>query len=148
MRLVYDVERTDRYGRTLAYVYRSPDALFVNVALVRDGYARVATYPPNVAHVDQFRAAETEAREADRGLWGGCPAGGSTSATTAPTTTTVVPVPTAGGGGACDPSYPDVCIPPAPPDLDCPQITYRNFPVVGSDPHRFDGNHDGVGCEG
>ncbi|HEX2180571.1 MAG TPA: hypothetical protein VHL54_13850 [Actinomycetota bacterium] len=50
-------------------------------------------------------------------------------------------------GGDCDPSYPGVCIPPAPPDLDCPQISHRNFSVTGSDPHGFDGNNDGVGCE-
>lgn len=47
----------------------------------------------------------------------------------------------------CDPSYPDVCIPPAPPDLDCGDIPYKRFEVVGADPHRFDGDHDGVGCE-
>ena len=143
VRLVYDVERTDQYGRTLAYVHRLSDGLFVNVALVRDGFAQVATYPPNVAHVDELRAAEAEARLAGRGLWAGCPAGGST----ATTTTTVLPSPV-GGGGACDPSYPDVCIPPAPPDLDCGQITYKRFRVVGADPHGFDGNNDGVGCEG
>ena len=143
VRLVYDVERTDQYDRTLAYVHRLSDGLFVNLALVRDGFAQVATYPPNVAHVEEFRAAEAEARAAGRGLWGGCPIGGST----ATTTTTVVPSPV-GGGGACDPSYPDVCIPPAPPDLDCGQIAYQRFRVVGADPHGFDGNHDGVGCEG
>jgi micrococcal nuclease len=147
VRLVYDVDRTDRYGRTLAYVYRLSDGVFVNIALVRDGFAQVATYPPNVAHVDEIRAAEAEAREAGRGLWGDCPvAGGSTAATAPPTPTTVTPAPPA-GGGACDPSYPDVCIPPAPPDLDCGQIAYENFRVVGADPHRFDGNHDGMGCE-
>jgi micrococcal nuclease len=47
----------------------------------------------------------------------------------------------------CHPSYPDVCIPSPPPDLDCGDISYRNFRVVGSDPHRFDVNNDGVGCE-
>ncbi len=146
VRLVYDVDRTDRYGRTLAYVYRLSDGLFVNLALVRDGFATVATYPPNVAHVEDFRSAEREAREAGRGLWGGCPASGPTPTTT--TTAALGPAPVAdGGGGACDPSYPDVCIPPAPPDLDCPQVSFRNFRVVGADPHRFDGNHDGVGCE-
>jgi hypothetical protein len=49
--------------------------------------------------------------------------------------------------GNCHPSYPDVCIPPPPPDLDCPEIPYRNFRVIGSDPHRFDGDNDGIGCE-
>jgi len=49
--------------------------------------------------------------------------------------------------GNCDGSYPDVCIPKAPPDLDCDDITHRNFRVEGSDPHRFDGDADGIGCE-
>ena len=47
----------------------------------------------------------------------------------------------------CHPSYPTVCIAPPPPDLDCSDIPDRNFEVVGADPHRFDGDHDGVGCE-
>jgi hypothetical protein len=66
VRLVYDVERTDRYGRTLAYVYRVADDLFVNLEMVRDGFAVMATYPPNVAHVEAFRVAEQEARSANR----------------------------------------------------------------------------------
>jgi hypothetical protein len=51
------------------------------------------------------------------------------------------------GGGTCDPAYPTVCIPPPPPDLDCGQIPYRDFTVLPPDPHHFDGDHDGVGCE-
>jgi hypothetical protein len=47
----------------------------------------------------------------------------------------------------CDPSYPTLCIPAGSSDLDCGDIGARRFPVVGSDPHRFDGDHDGVGCE-
>lgn len=55
-----------------------------------------------------------------------------------------------GGAGAqanCDPSYPTVCIPPPPPDLDCGDIPYRNFTVLPPDPHNFDGNSDGIGCQ-
>jgi PASTA domain len=52
-----------------------------------------------------------------------------------------------GGGGNCDPSYPSVCIPPPPPDLDCAQVNATGFEVTGSDPHGFDGDGDGVGCE-
>jgi len=48
---------------------------------------------------------------------------------------------------SCDPSYPDVCIPPYPPDLNCGDIGYSNFRVVGNDPHGFDGDNDGIGCE-
>lgn len=50
-------------------------------------------------------------------------------------------------GDICDPSYPGPCIAPEPPDLDCAQVGVTNFVVVGSDPHGFDGDNDGVGCE-
>jgi hypothetical protein len=55
--------------------------------------------------------------------------------------------PASGGGSNCDPSYPGVCIPPHPPDLDCGDVEYRRFDVIGSDPHGFDGDNDGIGCE-
>jgi uncharacterized repeat protein (TIGR01451 family) len=57
------------------------------------------------------------------------------------------PTPGGGGGGGCHPSYPDVCIPPPPPDLDCDDVPHTNFRVRGSDPHGFDGDNDGRGCE-
>ena len=47
----------------------------------------------------------------------------------------------------CDPSYPDVCIPPYPPDLNCGDVSDKGFAVQGSDPHGFDGDGDGIGCE-
>ncbi len=47
----------------------------------------------------------------------------------------------------CSPSYPGVCIPPYPPDLNCGDITFRRFTVLPPDPHGFDGDSDGVGCE-
>jgi hypothetical protein len=48
----------------------------------------------------------------------------------------------------CDPSYPDFCIPPAPPDLDCKDVApHHNFTVLPPDPHHFDSDHDGKGCE-
>lgn len=50
-------------------------------------------------------------------------------------------------GNQCDPSYPDVCIPPYPPDLDCGDIPYKNFRVLPPDPHGFDRDNDGIGCE-
>lgn len=72
VRLEFDVERFDRFGRTLAYVFH--DDLF-NEELVAQGYATVTTFPPNVRYVDRFLAAQRAAREAGRGLWGAC--GGS-----------------------------------------------------------------------
>jgi micrococcal nuclease len=80
VRLVGDVEQVDRYGRTLAYVYRRADGLFVNAELVRQGYAVVLTIPPNVAHTDEFVALAGAARVAGTGLWSACAApGGSPS---------------------------------------------------------------------
>jgi len=72
VRIVYDAERRDRYGRLLAYVYRAGDGAFVNAALVRDGYARPLTIPPNVRFAERFAALAREAREARRGLWRAC----------------------------------------------------------------------------
>jgi hypothetical protein len=57
------------------------------------------------------------------------------------TTTTRAPT------GNCDPSYPDFCIPPLPPDLNCADVGETDSIVQGADPHCFDGDHDGVGCE-
>ena len=47
----------------------------------------------------------------------------------------------------CDSSYPDVCITPYPPDLDCKDVPFKNFRVLPPDPHLFDGDKDGIGCE-
>jgi micrococcal nuclease len=72
VRVAYDVERRDRYGRLLAYVYRVRDGAFVNAELVRDGYARTLTIAPNVRFAERFAALAREAREAQRGLWHAC----------------------------------------------------------------------------
>jgi hypothetical protein len=57
------------------------------------------------------------------------------------------PSPTPSPRANCDPAYPTVCIPSPPPDLDCKDIPYKNFKVLPPDPHRFDSDHDGIGCE-
>lgn len=85
VRLVYDVERTDRYDRDLVYLYRAEDAIFLNLQLVTDGFAQVATYPPNVAHVGDFTDGQTVARQANRGLWGPVCASPPTTVATAGT---------------------------------------------------------------
>lgn len=124
IRLEFDVERHDRYGRVLAYVWLR-DHLF-NRRLVAQGYAVVSTYPPNVRYEPRFEAAQATAIGEDRGLWGACPV--------------VHPQ-------RCDPAYPGVCIPSPPPDLDCADITFRHFRVLPPDPQNFDGDHNGFGCE-
>ena len=110
-----DVSDVDQFGRLLRYVWLQ-DGTMVNALLVEEGYAQVATYPPDVKYVDEFLRLEHIARQAERAMW-------------------------------CDPSYLSVCIASPPPFLDCDDIIFRGFKVIGSDPHDLDGNRDGVGCE-
>lgn len=68
VRLEYDQQRTDRYGRTLAYVHL-PDGTFVNAEIIRRGYGHAYTRFP-FKYLDRFRGLERDARRAGRGLWG------------------------------------------------------------------------------
>jgi endonuclease YncB( thermonuclease family) len=70
-----DVSETDRYGRLLrdVWLHGGGSWRLVNLELVRDGYARVSTYPPDVKYVDLLLTAQVDAREHDRGLWGAGP---------------------------------------------------------------------------
>ena len=68
IRMEFDVERHDGYGRVLAYIWLR-DHLF-NQRLVAQGYAVVSTYPPNVRYESRFEAAQAIAVRGDRGLWG------------------------------------------------------------------------------
>src|SRR6478672_11446632 len=75
VRLVYDRQLHDTYGRWLAYIYLErpgrPD-VFVNARLVSAGYARTLSIPPNTAHATDLSALEREAALAGRGLWAAC----------------------------------------------------------------------------
>src|SRR6478736_10164365 len=73
VRLIYDHELHDRYGRFLAYVWLSGSRpLFVNADLVRRGYARSYPFPPNTAHAGLFAALERSAAVGGKGLWHAC----------------------------------------------------------------------------
>jgi micrococcal nuclease len=135
-----DVSETDSFGRLLRYVWLDRPAgwLLVNHELVRLGAAASIAYPPDTLYQMLFDAAQAGASAAGLGLWGAPPP------TPIPTAT---PVPLVQPPANCDPSYPTVCIPPYPPDLDCGDISFRRFQVLPPDPHGFDGNQDGVGCE-
>jgi micrococcal nuclease len=167
-----DVSDRDRFGRLLRYVwldFGSGEVYLVNEALVRAGYAAFSTFPPDVKYVEEMREAGRFAREYGYGLWSGCitddegdtnelsgnqgiDAGAETEADPGrvapdlPPEQVVITDPAAAFG--CEPSYPDVCIPPSPPDLDCGDVAYGSFTVYQPDPHRFDGDYDGAGCEG
>lgn len=69
--LAFDAGPRDRFGRRLAYVYRA-DGVFLNAALVAEGYAQTMTIPPNVRHAEELRALERRARAENRGLWKDC----------------------------------------------------------------------------
>jgi micrococcal nuclease len=62
----------DRYGRLLAYVYRARDGLFVNAALVREGFARQDPFPDNRVHATLFARLDAAAQARRTGLWGRC----------------------------------------------------------------------------
>ncbi|MDD5730651.1 MAG: thermonuclease family protein [Candidatus Omnitrophica bacterium] len=66
--LEFDVEKKDKYGRLLAYVYLK-DGTFVNAEIVKEGYASLMTIPPNVKYADLFLKLYRQAREGRKGLW-------------------------------------------------------------------------------
>lgn len=68
VRLEYDVGKYDQFKRALAYVYLE-DGSFVNAMLVKEGYAKVMTVPPNVKYADLFLKLEREAMKKQKGLW-------------------------------------------------------------------------------
>lgn len=69
VRLEYDVSRTDRYKRTLAYAYLQ-NGTFLNEHLIREGYAMTLTVPPNVKYAERLAKLQAEARQKKKGLWG------------------------------------------------------------------------------
>ncbi len=70
VRLVFDRERRDRYGRLLAYVYSGSTLL--QAELLERGYARTLEVPPNTSRAGYFASLEDKARKAGRGLWSAC----------------------------------------------------------------------------
>lgn len=69
IKLEFDVQKKDKYNRLLAYVYAEDK--MVNIDLVRQGFALVYTYPPNVRYSQRFLDAQREARDNKLGLWAG-----------------------------------------------------------------------------
>jgi len=67
VRLEYDEDKEDKYGRLLAYVY--VDDTMVNLKMVRDGYALVYTFPPNVKYYKKLVAEQETAKDDPAGLW-------------------------------------------------------------------------------
>jgi len=68
VRIEFDIEKTDRYGRLLGYCF--VDKTFVNARLIEEGYAVLYTFPPNVKHTDSFVESQKKAQKKKKGLWG------------------------------------------------------------------------------
>ncbi|MEP0755200.1 thermonuclease family protein [Trichocoleus sp. Lan] len=148
---VREIER-DRYGRTVAELYLANQS--VNLQMVKQGQAVVyRQYLTGCASTkNQYLQSEAQAKQKKLGFWNqpkpvmpwdfrkGQSASNQPSYSPKPK-----PAPSAQQN--CSPAYPGVCIPPGPPDLNCPDISYRNFKVLPPDPHGFDRDSDGVGCE-
>ncbi|MFZ5823867.1 MAG: thermonuclease family protein [Bacillota bacterium] len=128
-----DVEERDRYGRLLAYAYLLNGTMF-NAVLADEGYAQMATYPPNVRYVEVFKALQTDAREGSRGLWG----------------LDDQPADPADDAGDQTLRYD-----PNGSDRDCgdfatraeAQAFFEAAGVLAKDPHKLDSDGDGLACE-
>jgi micrococcal nuclease len=140
------LDQVDRYGRLLRYLRRG--STNVNLALVREGAAAPYFYGGDKGrYADRLLSAAKAAKAARRGLWGACPGTALDPFRQVETRQKdLTPRPLVPRSG-CDPSYPTVCIPPYPPDIDCSDVPHKRFKVVGTDPHGFDGDRDGIGCE-
>ena len=177
IRLQYDEQRSDDGGRTLAYVYRQKDGLFVNLALAEAGFARESIEAPNLAHVSELVTATAEAEAQRKGLWAKC--GDATTVTTAPTGPASGPTTTAARAAgstvrpasaasvrsganasagssanviattteACHPSYAGACLPIGAKSVKCSDVGGREFGVVGPDVYNLDPDHNGIACE-
>ncbi|MEG4917768.1 thermonuclease family protein [Microcoleus sp. B7-D4] len=145
----------DQYGRTVGVVFSNKN---INLQLLQEGQAWVyEQYISNCRSAQQLRQAQSSAQQQRLGLWSQanpCPpwdfkrnqcAVKPAAAPQRPAPSPQRPVPAQQSN--CDPSYPDVCIPPAPPDLNCGDISHRRFRVLPPDPHKFDRDKDGIGCE-
>jgi micrococcal nuclease len=150
VRLEFDEERMDRYGRLLAYIFL--DGSMFNEELVEKGYAQAYPYPPNTTHAATFAVAQRRARAAGLGIWGlsmaqkcqladrgngigegspGCASGSGQQ-------------PSQGTNpGGRQPS-------PAEGDYDCSDFSTRSQAqrqLLPDDPYRLDSDGDGVACE-
>lgn len=67
--LEYDIERRDKYGRILAYIW-TQDGKMINEEMLKKGCAVLFTFPPNVRYAERFRAAQKKAQEHKAGIWG------------------------------------------------------------------------------
>jgi len=140
-----DVSETDRYNRLLRYIWLG-DTL-INEFLVREGFAKVSTYPPDVKYKDRFIEAERLAREENKGLWGdACVKSSSTSIPT-PTPTyspAYIPPTQTQTGGSESSTYICNCSKTCSQMSSCAEAQYQ-LNVCGCSTRDADG--DGIACD-
>ncbi len=150
VRLEKDVSETDKYGRLLRYLWTGDD--LINEILVREGFAKVSTYPPDVKYKDRFIEAERLAREKGKGLWGeackptqtSTPKPATMSKSVSVSTPTPVPVdipPAQTGGGG---NYVCNCSKTCAQMSSCAEAQYQ-LNICGCSAR--DGDDDGIACD-
>lgn len=150
IKLEKDVSEVDRYGRLLRYIWKGNT--LVNELLVKEGYAQVSTYPPDVKYQDRFLAAQKDARDNNRGLWSACQT--STEVTQPASSPTVKPAvksadtfytpsPTVSSGSSGG-SYTCNCSKTCGEMSSCAEAQYQ-LNVCGCTAR--DADHDGVACD-
>ena len=147
--VTYRVLDTDRYGRSVAEVFVS--GRNINLAMVESGHA--VAYRQYLAKCDgsAYLRTEDQAKKGRLAFWSQAkpvmPWDFRRGATQTATTPKAKPAPKP-VTSECDPNYRGACIPLfSKGDVDCGQISARRFQSVGTDPHRLDGDKDGIACE-
>src|SRR5690606_27485088 len=144
-----DATEQDRYGRELGYVWFEVDGqpYMLNHVLINNGWAEDVDYGDR-KYDTQLKSAASFAERHELGVWKDCGGFGRPEpvAPTAAPQPTQAPDPVAPAQpSGCDPNY-TPCVPMVTYDLDCGDIRF-SVQVIGGDPHRFDGDGDGWGCE-
>ena len=137
-------DNRDKYDRLLRYVYLEDGTLY-NKTIIAEGYAHEYTYNLPYKYQSEFKQAQKDAEQAEKGLWAASTCGGDTEQSAQPQASPPSNQPAPSQSGGCDPNY-SPCIPNVSYDLDCGDIS-TSVRVIGTDRHLFDRDGDGYGCE-
>jgi len=142
-------ELFDFFGRLMAYVTRSGTDF--GARQVRAGWAEVYVPVRRFRRYARYQDAEDRARATGRGVWDICDGDfhrpeSPYTLPTPPPAPPAQPAPTPSPGPSCNPNYSGACL-PLTGDVDCSEISARNFYVVGTDVFRLDADGDRVACE-
>jgi len=141
-----DRQKGGSFGRMIALVYCGYKSISINEAILGSG---LATIYPEFCNISEFATSSWAIKYcSEKELHSGQSTLLSLKENDELKQEDIQTINVTNNVQNCDPSYPDLCIPSPPPDLDCNDISQKNFTVRGSDPHRFDLDGNGRGCEG